>query len=113
MMETASLQVCEMHSQQIKETLCCETGSYPEENSTRSYFSKAVDECCSDFLVDHSVKETFLLSKTESFIPLNLYALIPIDNDLPANHYSFFKVDTSPPPLIDNHLYLTNSILII
>lgn len=99
-------EVCEQ-IMMMKKSSCC------EEEQTEIYITNGIDQCCSTKLVDSSIKDNFVVSKTEFFIPLYLYTIIPIENDLPLNHYSFFKVYISPPPLIDNHLYLTNSILLI
>ncbi len=108
MMETASLQACEMHSKETKKSSCCE-----EEDIQNLYYSKMIDECCSDVVVDHSVKETFISSKSESNLPLNLYTFIHIDIYLTSNHQIYFKVDTSPPLLLSNKIYLINSVFLI
>lgn len=108
MMETTSLQACEMHTKEIKKSSCCE-----EEEKDEIYFSKTIDKCCTDFLVDHSVKETFITTKTEVNISLYLYTFIPVDFNLTSNHQINQKTDTSPTLLSSNKIYLTNSILLI
>jgi hypothetical protein len=108
MMETASLQACEMHNKEIKKSSCCE-----EADIADIYYSKLIDECCEDLLVDHSVKENFVINKTESPAALYLYTYIPVALDLTSNHQTYFKVDTSPPLLSSNKIYLTNSVLLI
>jgi hypothetical protein len=112
MMETASLQACEMHSKELKKSSCCESESQPQAIAD-SYFSKAIDECCTDYLVDYSVKETFLTSKTEIDLPLYLYTLIPVDFNLTSNYQTNQEIDTSPHSLLSNRIYLTNSVLLI
>lgn len=112
MMETATLQACEMHSKEIKKSSCCESETHSSVIAD-SYFSNAIDECCTDFLVDHSVKETFLTSKTEINLPLYLFTLIPVEFNLSSNHQINQEIDTSPPLLSSNKIYLTNSILLI
>lgn len=112
MMETASLQACEMHTKEVKKSSCCE--SEPQSSAIDdSYFSKAIDDCCSDLLVDYSVKETFILSKSESLIPLYLYTIIPVEFNLTSNYQTNRESDTSHPPLLSNKIYLTNLILLI
>jgi hypothetical protein len=112
MMETASLQACEMHTKEVKKSSCCESVTQSSA-MTDSYFSKAIDECCEDFVVDHSVKETFVNSKTEINLPLYLFTFIPVDLDLTSNYQTSSEVNTSPPLLSTNKIYLTNSILLI
>lgn len=108
MMETASLQACEMHSKENKKSSCCE-----EENTSDLFYTKLIDECCSDILVDHAVKETFITSNTEINKPAYLYTFAHVIIDFTSDYKSCFKVDTSPPPLLSNKIYLTNSILLI
>lgn len=110
MMESASLQACEMHSQEIKKSNCCETENQSSAPA-KSSFSKAIDECCKDFVVDLSVKDTFVSSKTEFNIPLYLYILV--ESDLTSHFQTNLKLDISPPQLVSNKIYLTNSILLI
>lgn len=108
MMETASLQACEMHSKEIKQSSCCN-----EDNNNGPSVKKVIDECCKDFVVDHSVKETFITSKTEINIPIYLYTHLPVEFNLTSNYQTNQEIDTSPPPLLSNKIYLANSILLI
>lgn len=110
MMEKASLQACEMHTKEVKKSSCCETENQSSA-AAKSSFSKAIDECCKDFVVDLSVKDTFVSSKTEFNIPLYLYILV--ESDLTSHFQTNLKLDISPPQLVSNKIYLTNSILLI
>ncbi len=106
MMESVSLEICEMH----KQSSCC-----GEESNANVYITSGYDPCCSTKLVDSSVKDNFVISKIEQ-TQKNLLPVILIINQ--TDIYSFasfnkFYNDTSPPLLTDNHLYLTNSILLI
>jgi hypothetical protein len=112
MMETASLQACEMHTKEMQKSSCCESETQSSAIAD-SYYSKAIDDCCEDFVVDHSVKETFITTKTDINISLYLNTFIPVDIVFTSNHNSFIKADTYPPPLLSNKIYLTNSVLLI
>lgn len=112
MMETASLQTCEMHSKKINKSSCCESETHSSADSDY-YLSNAIDECCNDLLVDHSVKETFLTSKNEINIPLYQFTIIPVDFNLSSIYQTNVEADNSPPLLSSNKIYLTNSILLI
>jgi hypothetical protein len=109
MMQSFSLEVCEMHNNETIVTSCCEA-----ENTSQVYFSKGYDTCCTTKLVDSSVKDDFVLNKTE-FTKIQL--LLVLNSDLIYNFSNQssnnFYNDTSPPLLADNHLYLNNSILLI
>jgi hypothetical protein len=110
MMQSASMKVCEMHKEVSIKTSCCE-----EPDESEIYFSAAYESCCSDKFIDASVKDQFVGAKSESFskIQLPLFLLINSSSELKNSFPNYLFTDTSPPPLIDNHLYLTNSILLI
>jgi len=112
MMGTASLLSCEMHSKEIKKSSCCQAESLSSVIGD-SYFSKEIDECCSDFLVDHSVKESFITFKSEINTSVYFYTFIPVDFILTSNYQTNVEADTSPPLLSSNKIYLANSILLI
>lgn len=109
MMESVSLEVCEMHKEIIVSS-CCD-----EENENEISFTSIQNPCCSDKIVDSSVKDNFVISKTDllSKIQLPVVLFINFNFDLSEISSNKFYTDTSPPPLIDNHLYLDNSILLI
>lgn len=112
MMETASLQDCEMHSKEVQKSSCCES-----ENNTSaiadSYFSIAINECCKDVTVDHSVKDTFVFSKTSIDFSLHFNTFVTPEFDMIENYQTDVGADTSPPRISSNKIYLTNSILLI
>jgi hypothetical protein len=110
MMESVSFEICEMHNNQAAETPCCES-----EKTAEIYFTSGYDNCCSTKLVDSSVKDNFVVSKSEIISKIQLPVVLVINL---TSHLSLFSsnnifTDASPPPLIDNHLYLTHSILLI
>jgi len=109
MMESVTLEACEMHKEVVV-TSCCE-----EENEAEVYYTNGYDACCSTKLVDSSLKDNFVVSKTDLITKIQLPVVLFINpnNDLLQFSSNSFYTDTSPPPLIDNHLYLTNSILLI
>jgi len=108
MMESVTLEACEMHKEVV--VTCCEV-----ENKAEVYYTNGYDACCSTKLVDSSFKDNFVVSKTDLItkIQLPVVLFINLNNDLLQFSSNSFYTDTSPPPLIDNHLYLTNSILLI
>ncbi|MDO8550025.1 MAG: hypothetical protein Q7S39_07750 [Ignavibacteria bacterium] len=110
MMKSASLGICEMHKEEVIKTSCCE-----EENEAEVYFTKANNQCCLTQLIDSSVKDNFVISKTElsGKIQLPLVMFINLTGNSSILSSNKFYRDTSPPPLTDNHLYLINSILLI
>ena len=110
MMKSTSLEVCEMHKEDVIKTSCCE-----EENIADVYYSNRFEQCCSDFLVDSSVKDNFVISKTDLVykVQMPVILFINLNFNLTNLYLINFTTDTSPPPLVDNHLYLINSILLI
>lgn len=112
MMETASLQACEMHTKEVQKSSCCESESQSS-TGINSYFSKVIDECCKDVTVDHSVKEIFVSSKTDIEFSLQINTFVTTEFVLTPNFQTNIKADTSPPLLSNNKIYLTNSILLI
>jgi hypothetical protein len=107
MMESVSLEVCEMHKQ--NKTCCCETGN----NEIR--FTKGFDPCCSTKLLDKSVKDNFVVSKPDLLSKAQLTIVLLINQNIDFSFYlsNTFYTDTSPPPLLNNHLYLNNSVFLI
>jgi len=110
MMESVTFEVCEMHQGEVIKTSCCEA-----DNKAEVYFTNGYDPCCSTKLVDSSVKDNFVISKTDlvTKVQLPVITFINLNLDLQDFTSNNFSTDTSPPPLIDNHLYLTNSTLLI
>jgi hypothetical protein len=112
MMETASLQPCEMHTKEVQKSSCCESETQTSAIAD-SYFSKAIDECCKDVTVDHSVKDTFVSSKTDIDFPLHINTFVTTEFVLTPNYQTNVEADTSPPLISSNKIYLSNSILLI
>jgi hypothetical protein len=112
MMNTASLQTCEMHTKEINKSSCCESETQTSEIAD-SYFSKSLNECCKDVTVDHSVKDTFVSSKTDFNFSLHIDAIVTSEFVLTPNYQTDVEADTSPPRISSNKIYLTNSILLI
>jgi hypothetical protein len=101
-METASMQACEMHTKEITESSCCQEDDLKE-----------TDDCCQDFLVDHSVKEIYILSKTETAVPLQILTFIPADVIINSEYIATEDIHSSTLLIPGNKIYLINSILII
>ena len=110
MMESVSFEVCEMHNVQSSSVSCCET-----KNEADVFLTNGYDQCCSTKLVDLSVKDNFVISKSDliSKTQLPVVLCININSDLSKISSAKFYTDTSPPPISDNHIYLTNSVLLI
>jgi len=109
MMEAVSFEVCEMHYVKPVQTGCCDTGSNAD-----VFFTSEYDECCSTKLIDSSVKDDFVVSKTE-ITKIQLPVVLLIENNFNSGKTisDKFYTDTSPPLLADNHIYLSNSVLLI
>jgi hypothetical protein len=60
------------------------------------------------------VKDNFLSFKTElAFHPFSSVIVCPVDCPINFFNHTISFNDTSPPPLLNNNLYLLNSILLI
>jgi hypothetical protein len=112
MMETASLQDCEMHSKEVQKSSCCESENHTSAIAD-SYFSKALNECCKDITVDHSVKDIFVSSKTSIDFTPHFNTFVTTEFDITPNYQTNIGADTSTPLISSNKIYLTNSILLI
>lgn len=112
MMESASLQACEMHTIKVEKSSCCESETQSS-TSTNSYFSKIIDECCKDVTIDHSVKDTFVSSKTSIDFTIEFNTFVTTEFNMTEKYQTDFGADTSPPLISSNKIYLTNSILLI
>ncbi len=75
------------------------------------------NNCCTVKTVDSSIKDNYLSSNNSFTSNIQLLAVLatPVINNEIAVFGNFNQIyfDTSPPPLSDNSLYLTNSILLI
>ena len=75
---------------------------------------RALGSCCHTSTFDNNVKDNFLSFKTElNYQSFSLLMVCPVlcQISLLSNTVSFNN--TSPPPLLNNNLYLANSILLI
>ncbi|MGA8265159.1 MAG: hypothetical protein WB779_12020, partial [Ignavibacteriaceae bacterium] len=74
------------------------------------------ENCCSEGFIIVGVKDSFISNKTESqnqsvtiVLPISNYSLPETEQEIST--YTF--IDTSPPLLQNNSLYLSNSVLLI
>jgi len=92
-----------------KKDLCCE-----EEIESDVFLAKAYDQCCLSKIIDPSLKENYIGSKTGlaqkiEFVILHINTNTFLLNFTVSNIYS----DISPPPISTNNIYLINSNLLI
>jgi len=109
MMDTPAADMCEMHSKDNS----CEYDAH--QNSIKIQIEKA--ECCKTQLVDKSICDKYLQLNAQKLNPnSSLTAIINLDfsslNYSLTNSIKYFS-DSSPPTIINNHIYLDNSILLI
>ncbi|HVO73851.1 MAG TPA: hypothetical protein VMT35_07500 [Ignavibacteriaceae bacterium] len=92
-----------------KKVSCCQ-----EENDWEAHITKAYDQCCLSKIIDPSLKENYIGTKTE--ITKEIESLILNDNLEPSILFNSFEniySDISPPPKPANTIYLINSNLLI
>ena len=108
MMESVSLEVCKIHKQENIKTFCCEK----EKDEIR--LTNGYDTCCSVKLVNPSVKDDFVILKTEVTKQTLITFILP---DFTANinnvNNTIFFNDTSPPLNKGNSVFLLNSSFLI
>ena len=113
MMESASLDTCEIHNIVEFSVLCCE-------NELTEYQVKLTSEnslCCQSELIYNKVDDEFLFNKSNKSLlssDENLFQLVAL---IPPSFYlaiqkSFYN-DSSPPFLIDPDLHITNAVILI
>jgi len=110
MVETADTDKCLMHNMPVKAS-CCE-----KESDYKVFFSSSNPTCCETKTIDNSIVDRYLIQKVE--IKPDLVNIFLSLNSNIYNYKSdtnrFFGItDISPPPIQNNHLYLTNSSLLI
>ncbi|WKZ68213.1 MAG: hypothetical protein QY331_09630 [Melioribacteraceae bacterium] len=101
---------CAMHSPKVEEVSCCES-----ETDELSTLMKYIDNCCQDLIVDNSIKDTFLSSKTQLNIANEVFSLLSsesFDTELNLTRNEFFNVH-SPPLISSNKIYLSISVFLI
>jgi hypothetical protein len=103
---------CKMHMETMKNGCCSKDVAHNEVKLTEKDF----DSCCQFKIVDHNITDKFLISGNDTGTKTPVKALVTFNSFnygsqiiLSQNTYT----DGSPPPLPDNHLYLSNSILLI
>lgn len=101
---------CEMHSPKVNLNSCCESETGDLTKIVSNY-----DNCCEDLIIDNSVKDNFLSSKTEVKSSITLTILFPVNYELSTNSIShnLSIEDRSPPNLSSNKIYLSNSVFLI
>ena len=106
MMGTVHASLCKMNSE-------CENEIYNPSFNSESIKS----DCCKTEIIDKSIHDQYLQNNIKK-LNLNQYKIlalnsdIPVDNSLLISPVKYFN-DTSPPPLLNNHIYLSNSVLLI
>ena len=113
MMNTTDTKACAMCTSAPVKKSCCETDVKGDVSIKRDNSS----DCCSTQLIDATVKDNFLSSKTENqdlnpvkFAPV---IILPVEFFTCSKLFSYIDIDTSPPNLQTNKLYLINSIFLI
>jgi hypothetical protein len=92
---------------EVKKTSCC---SANEENST--FFSR-IDDCCTDYFIENTVEENFVISKTELINEDLQVEIIAVDTDADSYSFTTHSDFSSPSGIPGNKIYLYNSILLI
>jgi hypothetical protein len=104
---------CEMDMQKMANHSCC---SKDKEESPVKISQMDMGSCCQLKVVDNNVTDKYLSLANESFSKTQISKLIVsniisyVTEVFPSQN---FYSSNSSPPLTDNHLYLTNSILLI
>jgi hypothetical protein len=109
LMDTPEADMCEMHS----EHKTCEYEAHKV--SIKTEITK--EDCCKTELIDKSICDKYLqINNQNNNLNHNTVAVISDDfslnNGSLINPVKYFN-DTSPPSLLNNHIYLNNSILLI
>jgi hypothetical protein len=109
LMDTPQADICEMHS----EHKTCEYEA--NKVSVKTEITKT--DCCKTELIDKSICDKYLQASSQnsnlnhpSIVIINDNFLV--NNNLLINPLRYFN-DTSPPSLLNNHIYLKISILLI
>jgi hypothetical protein len=100
-------------SQKVKNEMSC---PFETEKAADNSISFKDEGCCSQEFFTIGVKDSFISNKTETQNQ-SVIIILPVSNysspktELEISTYTF--IDTSPPLLQSNTLYLSNSILLI
>ena len=106
-MDTPKANLCEMHSN----NKTCETHKVLVQTELTK------EDCCKTELIDKSICDKYLQVNTQNN-NLNQNLIAVTNTDFHINYNSItnsikFFINSSPPTLINNHIYLSNSILLI
>ncbi len=113
MMESASLEACEMHEVKVEKSSCCESEApeYPVK------LTSEIPACCQSEFIYNKVKDDFLFNKTNENLKVSsenlVYIVVVIPEMLNVNIKNSLNNDSSPPFLINPDIYISNSVLLI
>jgi hypothetical protein len=100
-------------SGKVKNGMSC---PFEKENAVDKSISFKDESCCSQEFFTVGVKDSFISNKTETQNQSDTIILPVLDYSSPKTEleiYTYSFIDTSPPLLQSNTLYLSNSILLI
>lgn len=111
MMNEVTLESCGMCEAKLDEM----RHSHEEHSSLK--IGRDASDCCSYKTVEKSIKDNFISAVSGNMVVNavdNIAPIVESDIDLSCSHENLFEIsDGSPPGQSDNHIYLTNSILLI
>ena len=103
---------CKMHKVMKEDHSCC---SKEEESQVKLNLDN-YDSCCQFKVVEKNNSDQIISINNDFGSVKNLKVPVSVTADFyqsPEVSIQFSYKNTSPPPLADNHIYLTNSILLI
>ena len=110
---SAASQTCTIHNEMNKKM----HQSCNQDKEENSYFTVEKGSCCKTEIVNKPISDKFLQVDAQKHnLKQNITPVIisdlAIGNNSPAITFNYFT-DSSPPTLINNHIYLNNSVLLI
>ncbi len=109
------INVCDMSDDSQQESDEMNSKVAANQNDTHSV-SIIKEDCCKTEIIDKSISDQYLKIDTKNNSYQNIITLITQSfseyNNTLSNSYKYFS-DSSPPAPINNHIYLSNSILLI
>ncbi len=103
---------CKMYKEMMKDHSCC--SKVNNNNSVKLTLSGFA--CCQYKIVDHNITDQFLTSNNDhgskTFVKI-LAAFSPVNYESHIISSQNIYTGGSPPPLLNNNIYLSNSILLI
>jgi hypothetical protein len=111
-----TIHFCKMTKKTYVNKSCSMCGMDNCANKTSNDVSikRAMGSCCHTSTFDNNIKDNFLAFNTDfNFHSLSIIMVLQVE--CPVNLYTntISFNDTSPPPLLNNNLYLFNSIFLI